>query len=60
MEMPSNPKSAFAPAAATGGFDASVVLVTCKARFCRRRVKQQVISSEADVGVVSWGGLAGR
>lgn len=38
----------------------SVVLVTHKTRFCRRRVKQQVISSEADVRNVPQDGLADR
>lgn len=37
----------------------SVVLVTHKARFCRRKVKQQVISSEGDVGNVAQDGVAG-
>lgn len=38
----------------------SAVVVTCKARFCKRSVKYQMISSEADVGDSAVDGLAGR
>ncbi|PKU37797.1 protein jumonji- hypothetical protein [Limosa lapponica baueri] len=59
LKMPQNPALAFAAAQAAGRFSyLSVVLVTRKARLCQKKVKQQVIPSEADVGDVAQGGLA--